>query len=254
MTENRERDVTKALVSLASSLVNGYDIVDLLSNLTADCARLLDVGSAGLLLANGRGVLSLLAASSEATEHLELFQLQQEEGPCLDCYKAGSPVLVPDLGEETDRWPQFAARAGMAGFVSVHALPMRLRGETLGTLGLFGTTVGALNTDDLNLGQALADVASVSLVQDSPVADKRSLNEQLQGVLTSRVVIEQAKGVLAQQGGSDMTEAFALLRRYARDHNLRLTDVAQGVVSRSLAAELLSDNAVAGDKTGLSIN
>jgi transcriptional regulator with GAF, ATPase, and Fis domain len=236
MSDNRERDVTEAFVDLASSLVNGHDVVDLLNDLTEDCTHLLDVASAGLLLADGRGVLHVLAASSQATLHLEAFQLQRDEGPCLDCYRTGAPVSVADLEQETERWPQFVAGARAAGFVSVHALPMRLRDTILGTLGLFGTTVGALNPEDLTLGQALADVASVALVQEKAASDKAALAEQLQHALTSRIVIEQAKGVLAQQGASDMTQAFAVLRRYARDHNYRLTDVAQEVVSRELSA------------------
>jgi hypothetical protein len=242
MTQNRERDITEALVSIASSLVDGYDVAELLSTLTAECARLLDIASAGLLLANRRGGLQLLAASSEATEHLELYQLQRDEGPCLECYSTGTAVLAPDLEQEADRWPQFVAGAKLAGFVSVHALPMRLRGSSLGTLGLFGTKVGPLGADDLRLGQALADVASVSLTQSQAAADQVAINQQLQTALSSRVIIEQAKGVLAQQGASDMAAAFAALRRYSRDHNLKLTDVAQRVVSRSLAAgDLIQD-------------
>jgi transcriptional regulator with GAF, ATPase, and Fis domain len=236
---SRERDLTRAFVALSSSLANGYDVVDLLSELTADCAQLLDVASAGLLLADKRGVLHVLAASTERTRHLEVFALQREEGPCLDCYSSGRPVLVPDLEQETGRWPQFAQGARMAGFASVHALPMRLRDRTLGALGLFGTGVGGLNSDDLSLGQALADVASVAVVQEEATADKTRLAEHLQTALNSRVIIEQAKGVLAQQGASDMTQAFAVLRRYSRDHNQRLTDVAQAVVSGSLSAEHL---------------
>jgi len=236
LTQSREREVTESLVSLASSLADGYDVADLLSELTADCARLLDIESASLLLANGRGVLNLLAASSEVAEHLELFQLQSDEGPSLDCFSSGTAVLAPDLGQEADRWPHFVTGARTAGFVSVHALPMRLRGNTLGTLGLFGTAVGLLTADDLRLGQALADVASVSLVQAQDSADQSALNQQLQTALSSRVIIEQAKGVLTQQGASDVTHAFAVLRRYARDHNRKLTDVAQSVVSGSLNA------------------
>jgi GAF domain-containing protein len=228
MTQRRERDITESLVSLASSLADGYDVADLLSDLTADCARILDIASASLMLANGRGVLNVLAASSEAAEHLELFQLQRDEGPCLDCYSEGTAVLAPDLDQEVDRWPLFVTGARSAGFRSVHALPMRLRGNTLGTLGL--------SADDLRLGQALADVASVSLVQAQASADQTALNQQLQTALSSRITIEQAKGVLTQQGASDMTEAFALLRRYARDRNLKLTDVAQSVVSGALTA------------------
>jgi transcriptional regulator with GAF, ATPase, and Fis domain len=237
MSGSRESDVTQAFVSLASSLVSGHDVVDLLSDLVADCARLLDVASAGLLLADSRGVLHVLAASSQRTHHLEVFQVQREEGPCLDCYRDATPVSVADLDEAADRWPQFVKAARMAGFASVHALPMRLRDNVLGALGLFGTTTGHLNADDLSLGQALADVASVALIQDKVAADRTAVNEQLQTALTSRVVIEQAKGVLAQQGDFDMTQAFAVLRRYSRDHNLKLTDVAQATVTRSLPAQ-----------------
>jgi transcriptional regulator with GAF, ATPase, and Fis domain len=239
MTESREKDLTQAFVALASSLVTGHDVVDLLNDLVNDCARLLDVASAGLLLADGRGVLHVLAASSQRTHHLEVFQVQREEGPCLDCYRDAAPVSVPDLEQTANRWPQFVKAARMAGFASVHALPMRMRDQTLGALGLFGTTVGALNEEDLSLGQALADVASVALIQDKVAADRTAVNEQLQTALTSRVVIEQAKGVLAQQGNTDMAEAFAVLRRYSRDHNLRLTDVASATVSRTLPAQQL---------------
>ncbi|WP_209306343.1 GAF and ANTAR domain-containing protein [Blastococcus sp. CT_GayMR19] len=236
---SRERDVTRAFVDLASSLVNGYDVVDLLSNLTADCALLLDVASAGLLLADGRGVLHVMAASSERTRQLELFQVQRSDGPCRDCYLDGAPVSAPDLREEIDRWPLFTPAALEAGFVSVHAVPMRLRDTVLGALGLFGTSAGPLDPDDLSLGQALADVASVALVQDKATTDQRSVNEQLQTALTSRIVLEQAKGVLAQQGLLPMEDAFAALRRYARDHNLRLTAVAEAVVARRLSAGLV---------------
>lgn len=239
MTESRERDVTAAFVRLASSLVRGYDVVDLLSELTADCAHLLGIASAGLLLADERGVLHVVAASSERTRQLELFQVQRADGPCRDCYLDGSPVSVPDLRTETERWPQFAPAALQAGFASVHAVPMRLRDQVLGALGLFGTTAGSLEPDDLSLGQALADVASVAIVQDKEKSDQRGVNEQLQTALQSRIVLEQAKGVLAQQGSLQMDEAFAVLRGYARDHNLRLTAVAEAVVARQLPARQL---------------
>jgi hypothetical protein len=243
MTDSRERDVTQAFVSLASHLANGYDVVDLLNDLTVDCARLLDIASAGLLLADGRGVLHVMAASSDRTRQLEVFQLQRAEGPCRDCFHERAAISVPDLAAESARWPQFVPAALDAGFVSVHALPMRLRDNVLGALGLFGTTVGALGQDDLSLGQALADVASVALIQDNAAADRTAVNEQLQTALTSRVVLEQAKGVLAQKGDLDMPQAFAVLRQYARDHNLRLTKVAEAIVSRALPAEAVLDRA-----------
>lgn len=241
--DTRERDVTEAFVNVASALTTGYDVVDLLSTLTGTCAQLLDVASAGLLLADGSGVLHVLAASSENTRHLETFQVQRAEGPCLDCYASGSPVKAPDLAAESERWPQFVAAAQLAGFESVHALPMRLRETTLGAMGLFGTSIGELNDEDLRLGQALADVASVALIQGKTAADRAAVNEQLQTALNSRVIIEQAKGVLAQHGNLTMEQAFAALRRYTRDHNLRLSDTAQQLVSRALVAREVVDHA-----------
>lgn len=246
MTGDREAQVTQAFVELASSLANGDDVVDLLSRLTVDCVTLLDVASAGLLLADPLGVLHVMAASSEGTRQLELLQLQRQEGPCLECFLGGAPVAVADLQHLVLRWPQFVPAARAAGFASVHALPLRLRDNVLGALGLFGTEVGALNDDDLRLGQALADVASVALVQDRAATDRAAVNEQLQTALTSRVVLEQAKGVLAQGGGLEMAEAFSVLRKYARDHNVRLTDAAQAVVSRALPAQLLIEHAQSG--------
>ena len=237
-----EQDVTRAFVSLAGALAAGDDVVELLTTLTGECARLLDVASAGLLLADQRGMLHVMAASSERTRELEVFQLQREEGPCRDSYQAGTAISVPDLAAETGRWPQFAPHALAAGFASVHALPMRLREVKLGTLNLFGTSVGNLNPEDLSLGQALADVA---IVQDRATSDHASINTQLQSALTSRIVLEQAKGVLAQQGALDMQDAFAVLRRYARDHNLRLTDLAGAVVARQVPGRLLLDHAEA---------
>lgn len=238
-----EGQVTRSFVAVASALAHGEDVVDLLSTLTADCAQLLDVAAAGLLLADGRGVLHVMAASSERVRELEVFQVQRAEGPCRDSYLSGAPVSVPDLTEAADRWPLFVPAARAAGFASVHALPMRLRDISLGTLGLFGVHVGALNDEDLSLGQALADVASVALVQDRAVTDRESINAQLQNALTSRVVLEQAKGLLAQQGDLDMTGAFQVLRRYARDHNLRLTEAAREVVARRLPGRHVLEHA-----------
>jgi transcriptional regulator with GAF, ATPase, and Fis domain len=241
--EARERGVVDAFVSLATALADGVDPVDLLSGLTADCARLLDVAAAGLLLADRRGTLHVLAASSEQTRSLEAFQVQREQGPCLDCYRTGVPVSVADLSQQTDRWPQFVAAATEAGFASVHAVPMRLREQVLGTLGLFGAQVGTLNEEDLRLGQALAYVASVAIVQDKAAADQTAVNEQLQIALDSRVVLEQAKGVVSQVGRLSMDQSFTVLRGYARDHNQRLTDVATAVVARRLPAGDLLDHA-----------
>jgi len=239
----RERHIVAAFVSLSGELAGGLDVVDLLTELTADCARLLDITSAGLLLADGAGALHLLAASSEATRELELFQVQCAEGPCVDCFESGVPVTIADLAKEAERWPRFVPAALAAGFASVHAVPMRLRNSVLGALNLFGASVGPLSTDDLDLAQALAHVAGVALVQDKAAADKDLIVSQLTTALTSRIVIEQAKGVLSQTGGLDMDEAFGALRRYSRDHNMRLSVVAAAVVSRQLPSQQVLDHA-----------
>lgn len=244
MNDSRERAVVAAFVSIANTLsAGGYDTVDLYSSLTEDCARLLDVASAGLLLADGHGRLHLAAASSERTEDVEHFQLQRDEGPCVDCFREGAPVYVADLRQERARWPQFVPAAEAAGFRSVHALPMRLRDTVLGALGLFGTRVGTLDKDDLHLVQALADVASLALIVNRASTDQATINRQLQEALNSRIVVEQAKGVLAQTGSLDMDQAFAILRRYARDHGQGLANVAARTVSRELPGRAILDHA-----------
>jgi transcriptional regulator with GAF, ATPase, and Fis domain len=245
VTSDREREVVGAFVELANSMVDGADTVDLLSGLTADCARLLGIASAGLLLADARGVLHVVAASSERTRNLELFQLQREQGPCLDCYHQGVAVTAADLSQEADRWPQFVAAATAAGFASVHALPMRLQDKVLGTLGLFGTEVGPLDDDDVVLGQALAHVATVALVSSRAATDQSVVTEQLQQALSSRVLIEQSKGLLAQLGSVEMHQAFTVLQRYARDNNERLSDVARRLVTRELSGPQVLDHALA---------
>jgi transcriptional regulator with GAF, ATPase, and Fis domain len=245
MSTDREHEITLAFVSIANSMADGIDIVELLSGLTHDCARLLDIASAGLLLADGHGTLHVLAASSERTHDLEIFQLQRDEGPCLDCFHSGQQVSVNDLSQETDRWPQFVAAATAAGFAAVHALPMRLRGTTLGALNLFNTNAGALAADDLALAQALAHVASIALVSDKAANDKETINEQLQTALTSRVAIEQAKGILAQLGSLDTDQAFAVLQRYAQNHNAHLSQVAHQLVAGKLDGHELLDQTAA---------
>ena len=237
MTDTRERSIIRAFVELSNELVDGYDIVELLARLTTSSAQLLDVASAGLLLADERGGLHLAAASSERTRDLELLQLQRDEGPCLDCYRSGRPVIVPDLTTEGERWPQFTAAAAKLGYASVHAVPMRLRDNVLGTLGLFGNDPGRLEADDLALAQALVHVASVAIVNEKAAADRTVINAQLQHALTSRIILEQAKGVLAHVGDLDMDTAFAVLRRYARDRGEKLSDVAGRVVHRELSGD-----------------
>jgi len=242
---DREGAVTAAFVALASSLATGADVVDLLDTLTGDCAGLLDIASAGLLLADSRGTLHVLAASSHATRQVELFQLQRDEGPCRDCHHTGQAVSVPDLAAAEARWPQFVPAARAAGFASVHAVPLRLQTFTLGALGLFGTRVGSPNNADLGLAQGLADVASVALLQHTALTAEDALTGQLGTVLAERAQIERAKGVLAQTGGLDMDEAFTALRGHARTHTLRLSEVADAIVTGTLPAQQLLHAATA---------
>lgn len=243
MTDTRERQIIRAFVDLSNELVDGYDIVELLVRLTSNCAQLLDVASSGLLLADQHGVLHLVAATSERTHHLEVFQLQRDEGPCLDCYQSGAPVIVPDLADWGQRWPQFCPAAQSAGFASVHALPMRLRDTVLGALGLFGDRPGTLDADDLALAQALVHVASVAIVNENAAADRDTINAHLRHALTRRIALEQAKGVLAYTGKMDMDQAFTVLRRYSRDHGQKLTDVARRLVRRELRTEEVIEHA-----------
>lgn len=221
--------LTDVFVELADTLVDDFDMTDFLHMLTERCVQLLGVSAAGLLLTDEHGSLQLVAASSEQTRVLELFQLQDDEGPCLDCFRSGEAVSVTDLSA-THRWPRFTAAAAEAGFSSVHAVPMRLRTEVIGALNLFDVKPRALGGDLHRVGQALADVATIGLLQQRAIRQRDALTEQLQTALNSRVLIEQAKGVVAERLGTDMTEAFTLLRGQARRTNRRIADLAQAVV------------------------
>jgi transcriptional regulator with GAF, ATPase, and Fis domain len=220
-------------VELTDTMVADFDVIDFLHVLTDRSVQLLDVSAAGLLLADPRGELRVVAASSEAARVLELFQLQNDQGPCLDCFRSGQPVAAADLRAEAQRWPRFAGAAQEAGFASVQALPMRLRDQIIGALNLFRAEPGMFDPANVRIGQALADVATISLLHERGARQSDTLNEQLQTALNSRVIIEQAKGKLAERLGLDMAQAFALLRDYARDRNRRLADVAQAFIDGS---------------------
>jgi GAF domain-containing protein len=237
---SREADVVRSLVEMAGTLVDDYDVVDLLTGLADRCVNLLGVSAAGVMLASPvllsapEGTLGLVASSSEAMRLLELFELQAQEGPCLDAFRTGERVEHENLVAGSGRWPSFAAAAAGAGFRSAAALPLRLRDVTLGALNLLSVTQTPMNEADLIVARAFADLAALSIVQHRAAADAQSLNEQLSGALTSRVVIEQAKGVISERADVDLAEAFARLRRYARNNNLRLTDVAEAAVDGTL--------------------
>ena len=231
---SREERLGRTFVELADTLVDDFDIVDLLGFVVERSVELLDASAAGLLLADSGGTLHLMAATNEATEMVELFQIQNDEGPCLDCFTAGAPVLAPDLGADSERWPQFVPVATGAGFRAAHALPLRLRARTLGALNLFRTEPGRLTRADVTTAQALADIATIAILQHRAAREAQVLSEQLRGALDSRIAIEQAKGVIAERAGVDMVEAFARLRRYARSNRRLLAEVAQEVVDGSL--------------------
>ena len=237
VADTRESQLVRAFVQLADTLVREFDLVEFLHLLTQRSTELLDVADAGLLLADTSGTLKVMASSSEETWALEVYQLQQHDGPCLDCYRTGERVIAPDLNAERDRWPGFVPLALEAGFAAVHALPLRLRDERVGALGLFGTSPGRLGEPDLEAGQAMADVATIGILQYRSIREANIGIDQLQFALNSRVVIEQAKGVMAERADTDMAQAFHWLRRYARAHNRRLVDVAQDLVSGELDVE-----------------
>jgi transcriptional regulator with GAF, ATPase, and Fis domain len=222
--------LSDTFVELTDTMVAGFDLIEFLHVLTDRSVQLLDVDAAGLLLADPRGELRVVAASSEAARLIELFQLQNDQGPCLDCYRSGQPVHAADLAAEADRWPRFASVARQSGFTAVQALPMRLREQVIGALNLFRAGPGAFAAADVRIGQALADVATISLLQERSMRRSDTLNEQLQTALNSRVVIEQAKGKLAERLGVDMDQAFSMLRDFARARNRRLSELAQAFV------------------------
>jgi transcriptional regulator with GAF, ATPase, and Fis domain len=232
--------LVRTLVELADTLVDDFDVVDLLTLLSDRCVEVLDVSAAGLMLVAPQGDLRVVASSSEAMRLVELFELQSDEGPCLDCYRSGLAVVNQDLAADNGRWPRFAAVALRAGFHSAHAVPMRLRGAVIGALNLFRASVGELGEADVFAAQALADVATIAILQHRFGLHAQVVNEQLNEALNSRIVIEQAKGVIAERAGIDMDKAFSRLRHHARANNLRLAEVARDIAQGALAVDALA--------------
>ena len=226
----RETRVLNAVVLLVDSLLDDFDVVELLTGLTERCAELLDIEAAGFLLADPLHRLRLVAATSEQARELELFQLQADEGPCVDCYASGQSVSVADIQRAAGRWPRFVPAAAEAGFASVHALPMRAAGTVWGALGLFGVHQGELSDADRLVGQTLTHIACVALLQELPPTPS-SVMPQLRSALTGRVVVEQAKGLLRQLLDVPVEDAFRLLRTYARANGEHLTDVARRLMT-----------------------
>jgi len=233
---SRETILARTFVDVSDTLVADFDVLDFLAVLAGRCVELLGVSEAGLMLADREGILKVAASSSDTMNLLELFELQHDEGPCVDCYRTKAPVREGDLQHAASRWPRFAPEALAAGFSSVYALPMRLRDTAIGSLNLLRIDPGLLDGDELIVGQALADVATIGILQHRAASESRLIAEQLEYALKSRIVIEQAKGVLSARADLDMDAAFAGMRRYARNHNQRLTDVATAIADGTLTA------------------
>ncbi|MGH3886406.1 MAG: GAF and ANTAR domain-containing protein [Pseudonocardiaceae bacterium] len=227
-----DQRITETFVELADTLVLGFDGIDFLHTLTERCVQLLGVDAAAILLIDPQGTLNLVAASTEQARLLELFQLQNEEGPCLDCYHSGQSVACADLAATPQRWPRFATAAHEQGFAAVQAVPMRLREQILGALNLFRYSPSAIPTEATAVAQSFANVATISILQVRALRHSEMVTEQLQTALNSRVLIEQAKGILAERRHITIAEAFTQMRTYARGHHRLLSQVAQAVITQ----------------------
>jgi transcriptional regulator with GAF, ATPase, and Fis domain len=230
----RERRLAQVFVELADTLVEEFDVVDFLQNLTERCVELVNTDAAGLMLDDQRGTLQAVAYTDESARLLELFELQRREGPCLDCFATGRVIANIDLSTASDRWPVFTEAAVGLGFGTCHALPLRLRRQVIGALNLFTIGTERLSDDELAVAQGLADIATIGLLHERTVHDQFVVSEQLQTALHSRILIEQAKGVLSAHAGTSVEEAFRLMRTHARRSGNSLTSVADGVVAGSI--------------------
>ncbi len=230
----RASRVSAAFVRIADTLVDEYDVLDLLHTLVDECVGLLDATAAGLMLAGPDGVLQVLASTSEESRLIEVLQQETGAGPCVECFVTGVPVTIRDIAGTGDRWPKFKHAAAAQGFQSVHAFPLRVRGKTIGAMNLFRTDTGELSEEDVAIGQALADVSTISILQERSIRESAIVNDQLQRALNSRILVEQAKGVISQVSNVTTNEAFERLRAYARSHRTSLTDTAEAVLGRTL--------------------
>jgi GAF domain-containing protein len=226
-------------VDVADTLVANFDVIEFLHNVAGHATEMTGATGAGLMLADLDGGLHYMGASDESARLLELFQVQHEEGPCLDCYRSGAPVHESDLRTAAERWPAFAEHARAVGIVSVHAFPMRLREQVIGALNVFGTQVRTLDGDEESVAQALADLATIAIIQERSIRQAELVTEQLQFALNSRVVIEQAKGAVARVRNVSVSEAFEILRQHARRRRMGLTELAHAVVESPEGPRLL---------------
>jgi GAF domain-containing protein len=231
---DREELLVETLVTLADTLVDTYDLIDFMQTLAEKCVELLDLAEAGIMLADADGQLRHVACSSEEMRLVELFELQVEEGPCLDAFRTHAAVSCDLLESAETRWPRFAPHAREGGFSSVSAVPMRLRSEVIGALNLFSTRSTALDEHDLAVAQAMADIATIGILQERAIHDSRAFSAQLEAALDSRIVIEQAKGIVAERNQVGVDEAFQQIRQFARNHNRLLSETARQIIAGSL--------------------
>lgn len=233
---SREQQVSSVFVQIADSLIDDFDLIEFLQQLSGHCASLLDVTAVGILLANEKESLQTVAASDENAQVLELFALQHDQGPCVECYRSGNARTNIDLTDAsaTMAWPAFAARARQGGFQTSHVFPLRLRNRAVGAVNLFHTSRQDLSQQDASLAQALADVATIALLQQRDLGQEQLEKAQLQHALTSRIVIEQAKGILAERWNTTPDTAYQALRTYARGHQLRISDCARQIIDQTL--------------------
>lgn len=231
----RDVRLMETMARLADTLVADFDVVDLMQTLVDTCRDQLDTAAAGILLADSEGELEVIASTSEASRLVEMMQLSAEAGPCIECFTTGQVVSVPDISEAPSTWDRFRQSAVEQGFASVHAIPMRLRDTTIGTLNLLREHTGELDPRDAVAAQAFADVATIGILHERSIREKTVLAEQLQTALNRRIVIEQAKGVVAHTNQVPVDEAFGLIRGYARSHQLPISQVAARLVDLTLS-------------------
>jgi GAF domain-containing protein len=242
-TPTRETRINSAFVAVADTLTSDFDVVDLLHTLVQECTSILDTDAGGLMLVDGAGTLQLMTSTSEAADFVEIMQINADSGPCIDCFTSGTAVTVPDIEDTGGRWPAFRAAALQSGFRSAHATPLRLRGQVIGTMNLFAARPGALTDRDAAVAQALSDVATIAILQERIVREGTILAEQLHRALDSRILVEQAKGMLSHSLSVTMDEAFEVLRTYARTNNLTIRAVSSGISDRSIPLSQLSSPA-----------
>jgi transcriptional regulator with GAF, ATPase, and Fis domain len=240
---SREQDLLAAFIEFSDTLVDEYDVVEFLHRLAERCVEFVGVSEAGIMLADRDGSLRYVASSSERMRLIELFELQHDEGPCVDAYRTGMAVQSDASDDANSRWPTFGPRAKGVGFQSMAALPMRLRANVIGALNLFSTDDVPLSPEGQDIAQALADIATIGILQERALSDKQIVTSQLQVALESRVVIEQAKGMVAEHNHISVDDAFKLLRGYARRRNRMLRDTANDVINGNLAADALQEPA-----------